>query len=232
MRRPRAGRGPDGGDSKFQIDVVVVRIVVVRIDCNPAPVPGPVVTRRSPLEALYSSRVDLERLKLSAGLGAYPPYCPHRFWYSGVPTSRIAHHVVGERFGASRNVVLPRFFLAHRLGRPLERSEIAWGCLWVRLGCARGQNKIAFNRDSRVFAVLPFSALMRISPAFRCALRPSPDPRARTPPDLSRPLRGPYESSRPNPRVQANDGANPMVASGPVLWQAVFPKLTKLRGCT
>ncbi len=109
-----------------------------------------------------------ERLKLSAGLGAYPPYCPHRFLCSGVPTSRIAHHVVGERFGASRNVVLPRFFLAHRLGRPLERSEIAWGCLWVRLGCARGQNKIAFNRDSRVFAV------------FSAPLRPSPDPH--TPP--------------------------------------------------
>ena len=31
------GRGPDGGDSKFQIDVVVVRIVVVRIKYNPAP---------------------------------------------------------------------------------------------------------------------------------------------------------------------------------------------------
>ena len=70
MRRPRAGRGPDGGDSKFQIDVVVVRIVVVRIvvvrivvvriDYNPAPVPGPVVSRRSALEALYSSRVDLD----------------------------------------------------------------------------------------------------------------------------------------------------------------------------
>ena len=59
MRRPRAGRGPDGGDSKFQIDVVVVRIVVVRIDYNPEPVPGPVVSRRSALEALYSSRVDL-----------------------------------------------------------------------------------------------------------------------------------------------------------------------------
>ena len=109
-----------------------------------------------------------ERLKLSAGLRAYPPYCPHRFLCSGVPTSRIAHHVVGERFGASRNVVLPRFFLAHRLGRPLERSEIAWGCLWVRLGCARGQNQIAFNRDSRVFAV------------FSAPLRPSPDPH--TPP--------------------------------------------------
>ena len=65
VRRPRAGRGPDGGDSKFQIDVVVVRIVVVRIvvvriDYNPAPVPGPVVSRRSALEALYSSRVDLD----------------------------------------------------------------------------------------------------------------------------------------------------------------------------
>ena len=59
VRRPRAGRWPDGGVSKFQI-VVVVRIVVFRIDCNPAPVPGPVVTRRSALEALYSSRVDLD----------------------------------------------------------------------------------------------------------------------------------------------------------------------------
>ena len=26
---------------------------------------------------------------------------------------------------------------------PLSGSEIAWGCLWVRLGCARGQNKIS-----------------------------------------------------------------------------------------
>ena len=59
VRRPRAGRGPDGGDSKFQIDVVVLRIVV-RIYYNPAPVPGPVVSRRSALEALYSSRVDLD----------------------------------------------------------------------------------------------------------------------------------------------------------------------------
>ena len=55
VRRPRAGRGPDGGDSKFQIDVVVVRI-----NYNPAPVPGPVVSRRSALEALYSSCVDLD----------------------------------------------------------------------------------------------------------------------------------------------------------------------------
>ena len=38
----------------------VFRIVVFRIDCNPAPVRGPVVTRRSALEALYSSRVDLD----------------------------------------------------------------------------------------------------------------------------------------------------------------------------
>ena len=60
MRRPRAGRGPDGGDSKFQIDVVVLRIVVARIEYNPAPVPGPVFYRRSALEALYSSRVDLD----------------------------------------------------------------------------------------------------------------------------------------------------------------------------
>ena len=59
VRRPRAGRWPDGGVSKFQI-VVVVRIVVARIDYNPAPVPGPVVSRRSALEALYSSRIDLD----------------------------------------------------------------------------------------------------------------------------------------------------------------------------
>ena len=60
VRRPRAGRGPDGGDSKFQIDVVVLRIVVARIDYNPALVPGPVVSRRSALEPLYPSRVDLD----------------------------------------------------------------------------------------------------------------------------------------------------------------------------
>ena len=59
VRRPRTGRGADGGDSKFQIDVVVLRIVVARIEYNPAPVPGPVVSRRSALEAFYSSRVDL-----------------------------------------------------------------------------------------------------------------------------------------------------------------------------
>ena len=46
-------------------------------------------------------------------------------------------------------------------------------------------NQIAFNRDSRVFAV------------FSAPLRPSPDPR--TPPDLSRPLRGPYESPLTQP---------------------------------
>ena len=71
VRRPRAGRGPDGGDSKFQIDVVVVRIVVFRIDCNPAPVPGPVVSRRSALEALYSSRVDLDRGRRGAMISSF-----------------------------------------------------------------------------------------------------------------------------------------------------------------
>ena len=71
VRRPRAGRGPDGGDSKFQIDVVVVRIVVVRIDYNPAPVSGPVVSRRSALEALYSSRVDLDRGRRGAMISSF-----------------------------------------------------------------------------------------------------------------------------------------------------------------
>ena len=66
VRRPRAGRGPDGGDSKFQIDVVVVRI-----DYNPAPVPGPVVSRRSALEALYSSRVDLDRGRRGAMISSF-----------------------------------------------------------------------------------------------------------------------------------------------------------------
>ena len=70
MRRPRAGRGPDGGDSKFQIDVVVLRIVV-RIYYNPAPVPGPVVSRRSALEALYSSRVDLDRGRRGAMISSF-----------------------------------------------------------------------------------------------------------------------------------------------------------------
>ena len=157
-----------------------------------------------------------ERLKLSAGLGAYPPYCLHRLLCSGVPTSRIAHHVVGERFGASRNVVLPRFFLAHRLGRPLERSEIAWGCLWVRLGCARGQTKSLLIE---IHGFLPFSAR-------RCALVPIPV----HPPDLSRPLRGPYESPRPNPRVQANDGANPYGGCRPLRVTTV-PRTTNQLFC-
>ena len=110
VRRPRAGREPVGGDSKFQIDVVVLRIVVVRIDYNPCRSPGPWFLAGAPSKlsirpASTSTRPPLcndfqlfERLKLSAGPRAYPSYCPHRFLCSGVPTSRIAHHVVGERF--------------------------------------------------------------------------------------------------------------------------------------
>ncbi len=42
--------------------IATVRATAVSeiIDYNPAPVPGPVVSRRSALEALYSSRVDLD----------------------------------------------------------------------------------------------------------------------------------------------------------------------------
>ena len=42
--------------------IATVRAIAVSeiIDYNPAPVPGPVVSRRSALEALYSSRVDLD----------------------------------------------------------------------------------------------------------------------------------------------------------------------------
>ena len=42
--------------------IATVRTTAVSeiIDYNPAPVPGPVVSRRSALEALYSSRVDLD----------------------------------------------------------------------------------------------------------------------------------------------------------------------------
>ena len=50
------------------------------------------------------------------------------------------------------------------------------------------------SRLIEIHGFLPFSAR-------RCALVPIPV----HPPDLSRPLRGPYESPRPNPRVQAND---------------------------
>ena len=41
--------------------IATVRAIAVSeiIDYNPAPVPGPVVSRRSALEAFYSSRVDL-----------------------------------------------------------------------------------------------------------------------------------------------------------------------------
>ena len=85
----------------------------------------------------------------------------------------------------------------------------------MRLGCARGQTK---SRLIEIHGFLPFSAR-------RCALVPIPV----HPPDLSRPLRGPYESSRPNPRVQANDGANPYGGVRPRALARVFPKLTKLR---
>ena len=42
--------------------IATVRAIAVSeiIDYNPAPVPGPVVSRRSALEALNSSRVDLD----------------------------------------------------------------------------------------------------------------------------------------------------------------------------
>ena len=42
--------------------IATVRATAVSeiIDYNPAPVPGPVVSRRSALEALYSSHVDLD----------------------------------------------------------------------------------------------------------------------------------------------------------------------------
>ena len=62
---------------------------------------------------------------------------------------------------------------------------------------AQPTENFTYEKKSLGSGFLPFSA----------PLRPSPDPR--TPPDLSRPLRGPYESPRHNPRVQANDGANP-----------------------
>ena len=74
------------------------------------------------------------------------------------------------------------------------------------------------SRLIEIHGFLPFSAR-------RCALVPIPV----HPPDLSRPLRGPYESSRPNPRVQANDGANPYGGVRPRALARVFPKLTKLR---
>ena len=41
------------------------------IDYNPAPVPGPVVSRRSALEALYSSRVDLDRGRRGAMISSF-----------------------------------------------------------------------------------------------------------------------------------------------------------------
>ena len=124
--RPRAGRRV----SKFQIVVVVVRIVVARIDYNPRRSPGPwflaerleasIRPRATPTLPRCAMISSFSSAQLSAGLGAYPPYCPHRFLCSGAPTSRIAHHVVGERFGASRNVVLPRFLGAPP--RPTPRA--------------------------------------------------------------------------------------------------------------
>ena len=87
------------------------------------------------------------------------------------------------------NAALSEALQAARLLRAArELTPVCPACPVGRAGAEL--QKIALN--SRVFAV---------------SARPSPDPR--TPPDLSRPLRGPYESPRPNPRVQANDGANP-----------------------
>ena len=123
----------------------------------------PASTSTRPPRCDYCQR--FERAKSSAGLGAYPPYCPHGFLCRGVPTSRIAHHVVGERFGAPRNVVLPRFFLAHHIGRPLGRSVIAWGCLRAHFGCTHEAKKV--SRLIEFHGFLPFLA----------HVRPSPDPR-------------------------------------------------------
>ena len=123
----------------------------------------PASTSTRPPRCDYCQR--FERAKSSAGLGAYPPYCPHGFLCRGVPTSRIAHHVVGERFGAPRNVVLPRFFLAHHIGRPLGRSVIAWGCLRAHFGCTHEAKKV--SRLIEFHGFLPFLAR-------RCALVPIP----------------------------------------------------------
>ena len=131
------------GRAKFQIDVVVVRIVVVRIKYNPAPVLGPWFLAGAPskLSIFLCNDFQLfERLKLSAGLRAYPPYCPHR-------TVACPHHVSSwweSDFGASRNVVLPRFFLAHRLGRPLERFRNSLG---LPMGAFRLRTRLKQNLE-------------------------------------------------------------------------------------
>ena len=98
----------------------------------------PLPTSTRPPGCDYCQR--FERAKSSAGLGAYPPYCPHGFCAGACP-HRVSHIVVGERFGAPRNVVLPRFFLAHHIGRPLGRSVIAWGCLRAHFGCTHEAKK-------------------------------------------------------------------------------------------
>ncbi len=130
--------------------IATVRATAVSeiIDYNPAPVPGPVVSRRSALEASGHTHRTV-RTVFCAGA------CPHR----------VSHIVVGERFGAPRNVVLPRFFLAHHIGRPLGRSVIAWGCLRAHFGCTHEAKKV--SRLIEFHGFLPFLA----------HVRPSPDPR-------------------------------------------------------
>ena len=51
-----------------------------------------------------------ERLKLSAGLGAYPPYCPHRFFCAVACPHHVSHIMWWESDLAHREMLCCRAF--------------------------------------------------------------------------------------------------------------------------
>ena len=123
-RRPRGAAGRTAGLK------VPNRRRRRRIDNNPALVPGPVVSAGAPRSSLFvrpprrrlvgNDFQLFERLKLSAGLGhTHRTVAPLSVQWRA--QSRIAHHVVGEIWRIAK--CCAALFLAHRLGRPLERSE-------------------------------------------------------------------------------------------------------------
>ena len=94
-----------------------------------------------------------ERLKLSAGLGVYPPYCPRRLLCRGVPTSRIAHRGGRAIWRTAKCCAAALFLGAPHRPTPWAVSNslgLPTGAFWLH---TRGQKSFAFNRVSRVFAV-------------------------------------------------------------------------------
>ena len=148
------------------------------IGYNPAPVPGPVVSRTGDLEALSSSRVDLDAV--DAGR-LYPAFRAGEVVCGapGMPTDPagpffgLGHARIAS--GSASRIVLSKWEMA--AARMLCCGALLWraafrdpltafgdprGCLRVRFGRARRRSKSDFNQLSRVLAM--FSGAVRPNP--------------------------------------------------------------------